>query len=129
MAFDEVATAKEYYNTEIGSSSNSTTDNMKIRLMYVSDYGYAAAPSNWTTALYNYNRAESTNWLYLGGFEWTISRSTVNTYDAFHVGYRGYLVNVNVHDTNSVHPSFYLKSSVSIADGTGTSSDPYRLSF
>ncbi len=130
MAQDNSATAKEYYNTEIGSSSSSTTDSMKIGLMYVSDYGYAAAPSNWTTELYNYESATSTNWLYLGSHEWTISRSTGTTVYAFYVyltGYVCYRGNDNVTFSFAVRPSFYLESSVSITGGTGTSSDPYKI--
>ena len=68
-------TAKQYYNVEVGSSSNSTTDSMKIGLMYVSDYGFAASNNYWTTALYNYSSATSLNWLYLGNEEWTIARN------------------------------------------------------
>ena len=129
MAQDNSATAKEYYNTEIGSSSSSTTDSMKIGLMYVSDYGYAAAPSNWTTELYNYESATSTNWLYLGSNEWTISRGTDFTNTAFYVYNTGYVRNLSMVTarTNAVHPSFYLESSVSITGGTGTSSDPYKI--
>ena len=129
MAQDNSATAKEHYNTEIGSSSGSTTDNMKIGLMYVSDYGYAAAPSNWTTALDDYDSATSTNWLYLGDYEWTISRRTDNTYTAFFVDDSGSVGSRFVTGTSAVCPSFYLESSVSITGGTGTSSDPYRLAM
>ena len=127
MAQDTSATAKEYYNTEIGSSSGSTTDNMKIGLIYVSDYGYAAAPSNWTTALRYYESATSTNWLYLGNYEWTISRSSVGTYGAFLVSNTGSVYLSYVTTTGAVCPSFYLESSVVLTGGTGNLSDPYRL--
>ncbi len=126
MARDDAATAKEYYNTEIGSSSGSTTDNMKIGLMYVSDYGYAAAPSNWTTALNDYDNAKSTNWLSLGS-GWTISRRAENERNAFHVIKPGNVFNGRVTDTRVVSPSFYLESSVVLTGGTGNSSDPYKI--
>ena len=129
MDQDDAATAKEYYNTEIGSRSGSTTDNMKIGLMYVSDYGYAAAPSNWTTALEDYDSATSTNWLYLGSSEWTISRRTDSTFRAFIVRNTGYVDPSGVSAMLAVRPSFYLESSVGISSGTGTSSDPYRLAI
>ena len=128
MDRDDAATAKEYYNTEIGSSSGSTTDNMKIGLMYVSDYGYAAAPSNWTTALDDYASATSTNWLYLEDvFQWTISRRTDDTRFAFLVNRAGYVRDNGVHGTVAVRPSFYLESSVVLTGGTGNSSDPYKI--
>ena len=41
MAFSQTNTAKQYYTTELGSSSSSTTYNAKIGLMYLSEYGYA----------------------------------------------------------------------------------------
>ena len=127
MDYSMSDTAKEYYNTEIGSSSSSTTDSMKIGLMYVSDYGYAAAPSNWTARLYNYSSATSTNWLYLGSNEWTISRSADNTRGAFDVSYSGCVYAHVASLTYAVCPSFYLESSVVLTGGTGNSSDPYRL--
>ena len=128
MAQDNLATAKGYYDTEIGSSSISTIYNMKIGLIYVSDYGYAAAPSNWTTELYNYEREPSTNWLYLGSDEWAISCRSDNMYDAFLVDNAGSIYGYDMTFTYAVRPSFYLESSVVLTGGTGTSSDPYRLS-
>ena len=67
MSYSKTNTAKEYYNTEVGSSSSSTTDSMKIGLMYVSDYGYAVINSYWTEALYDYDNStlKSNNWMYL----------------------------------------------------------------
>ena len=71
---------KTAYQYEVGSSASSTTYDAKIGLMYVSDYYYGASPSAWTLMGYNsdamkdYRAATSTNWLYLGSYEWTISR-------------------------------------------------------
>ena len=127
MAQDNSATAKDYYNTEIGSSSSSTTDSMKIGLMYVSDYGYAAAPSNWTTALNDYDNATSTNWLYLDDYEWTISRRPGYTSYAFFVDGPGFVYYYNVTISSEVRPSFYLESSVVLTGGTGNLSDPYKI--
>ena len=127
MAYGELTTAKEYYNTEIGSSSSNTTDSMKVGLMYVSDYGYAAAPSNWTTALRDYDSATNTNWLYLGSNEWTISRRSDNTHSAFYVSSRGFVNTDNVAGPGAVSPAFYLESSVVLTGGTGNSSDPYKI--
>ena len=129
MAHSSSYTAKQYYDVEVGSSSSSTTDPMKIGLMYVSDYGYAASNSYWTTALYNYNSATSSNWLYLGSTEWTISRISVNTYFAFRVNSAGYVLGDNfVSRLNAVRPVFYLNSSISYVSGSGSSADPIRIS-
>ena len=120
MSYSQTNTAKEYYNTEVGSSSSRTTDSMKIGLMYVSDYGYAASNSHWTTELYNYKSATSDNWLYLGSTEWTISRSSVHMYNVFRVYSAGDV------DAN-IRPVFYLSSSISYVSGSGSSADPIRV--
>ena len=46
--------ANTVYQNEINSSPS---ENKKIGLIYASDYGFAAAPSAWTTNLYDYNGA------------------------------------------------------------------------
>ena len=129
MAQDNSYTAKQYYNTEVGSSSSSTTDNMKVGLMYVSDYGFAASNSHWTTELYNYDNANSDNWLYLGGSsEWTISRCPGFFWgNAFAVSGHVY-GNRSVDSTSVVRPVFYLNSSINYVSGSGSSADPIRIS-
>ena len=121
-------TAKEYYNTEVGSSSTRTTDSMKIGLMYVSDYGFAASPDYWTTELFNYEPAKSSNWL-AGLNEWTISRRSDNSRAAFRVSYTGYVDGgeSDVNFTFAVRPVFYLNSNITYVSGSGTSSDPIRI--
>ena len=57
------------YQYEVGSSALTTTNDAKIGLMYVSDYGFAADSSGWTTKLSSYNSNNSKNWLYLGSNE------------------------------------------------------------
>ena len=70
-----------YQNEIVSPVTTNTTDNAteytaKIGLMYVSDYGFAADPSAWTLTMGSYNNttATSTNWMYMGLYEWTISR-------------------------------------------------------
>ena len=127
MARDYIATAKEYYNTEVGSSSSSTTDSMKIGLMYVSDYGFAASSDYWTTELSYYEPSKSSNWL-AGLTEWTISRRSDDTDSAFRVYSAGYVYdNSVVRSTHAVRPVFYLNSSISYVSGSGSSADPIRI--
>ena len=130
MANSRTNTAKQYYATELGNSDgNSITYRAKIGLMYVTDYGYAASGNHWTTALSNYESATDDNWLYLGDYEWTISRHSSYTYSVFYVSYTGSVHNDSVvTDSYAVRPSFYLESSVEISSGTGTSTNPFVLS-
>ena len=125
---------KTAYQYEVGSSASSTTVDKKIGLMYVSDYYYSASPSAWTLVGYNgsdatkdYRAATSTNWLYLGSNEWTISRTSDLTNNAFGVYSTGYVHDYYVTYSRGVRPSFNLLSSVTYASGSGTSSDPIRI--
>ena len=127
MAYSSSYTAKQYYDVEVGSSSSSTTDSMKIGLMYVSDYGFAASNSYWTTALSSYNLAINYNWLYIDSTEWTISRRTDNSVSVFYVYSDGDLDYSITHNWGNVLPSFYLTSSTTYVSGSGTRSDPIRI--
>ena len=125
---------KTAYKNEVGSSASSTTYGAKIGLMYVSDYYYSASPSAWTLVGYNesdatkdYRVAKTTNWLYLGSSEWTISRGSGSTYGASNVTSTGYVLSNLVTSSFGVRPSFNLLSSVTYASGSGTSSDPIRI--
>ena len=129
MPYSQTNTVKQYYTTELGSSSSSTTYNAKIGLMYLSDYGYAASPSYWITELYNYEEAKSSNWLNVNITEWTISRYSDNTNNAFFVLSTGDLGHDSyVSFIYGVRPVFYLKSNVTIIGGDGSQNFPFRLS-
>ncbi len=114
------------YQYEVGSSALTTTNDAKIGLMYVSDYGFAADSSGWTTKLSSYNSNNSKNWLYLGSNEWTISRNSGTASNAFDV-FSGYVLNRNVIISYAVRPSFNLVSSVKYVSGSGSMSDPVRV--
>ena len=117
---------KTAYQYEVGTSSSSTTNNAKIGLMYVSDYGFAADQSGWTEKLSAYNNT-SKNWLYLGSNEWTISRNSGYTDNAFYVASTGRVDYGGVIINSAVRPSFNLESSVKYVSGSGTQSNPIRI--
>ena len=125
---------KTVYQYEVGSSASTTTVDKKIGLMYVSDYYYSASPSAWTLVGYNsndatkdYRAATSTNWLYLGSIEWTISRNSGYTYGAFLVDSTGRVIHDYVTISFAVRPSFNLLSSTTYVSGSGSMSDPVRV--
>ena len=124
---------KTAYQNEVGSSSSSTTVDKKIGLMYVSDYYYSASPSAWTLVGYDsdatkdYRAAKTINWLYLGSNEWTISRLSDGTGYAFNAGSTGRVSNSTVAGSYAVRPSFNLLSSVKYVSGSGSMSDPVRV--
>ena len=115
---------KTAYQYEVGSSASTTTVDKKIGLMYVSDYGYAADQSGWTTKLSSYSSNTSKNWLYLGSTEWTISRNSGTTNYAFYVRGTGSVDVYSATISYAVRPSFNLESSVKYVSGSGSMSDP-----
>ena len=125
---------KTAYQYEVGSSASTTTYDAKIGLMYVSDYYYSASPSAWTLVGYNsndatkdYRAAKTTNWLYLGSTEWTISRNSGVTVNAFVVISAGNVYDNYVTNSFAVRPSFNLLSSTTYVSGSGSMSDPVRV--
>ena len=127
MAWNSSNTAKEYYDAEVGSDSSNITDNMKIGLMYVSDYGFAASNSNWTKSLYYYNSTRDSNWLYSGNNEWTISRRLSDSKYIMIIDWEGYVRSEYVSNSISIRPVFYLNSDVAYSSGSGTEFDPIRI--
>ena len=128
--------AKTAYQNEIVSpvttntTDNATTYSAKIGLMYASDYGFAAAPSAWTANLNTYNgeAIKNVNWMYMGLYEWTISRRAGNSNSAFLVYNAG-----RVNYTHVGNPAFgarsvfNLTSSVTYVEGDGTKNLPIRI--
>ena len=127
----DVVPATTYQNEIVNPVTTNTTDNAttysaKIGLMYVSDYGFAASPDAWTLTMSSYNNTTATNnnWMYMGLYEWTISRSAGSSDIAFFVNDDG-SVYYNVVDGDfGVRASFSLESSVSYVSGSGSMSDP-----
>ena len=122
------------YQNEIVAPAENTTYEAKIGLMYASDYGFAASPSAWTTTLYNYdgNDANETsiktiNWMYMGYYDWTVSRSSATSHNAFIVTDDGYVHSHNVSSGTGVRPSFNLSSSITYVSGSGSAVDPILI--
>ena len=121
------------------SQDNATELNAKVGLMYASDYMYAVPQDKWTLVGYNsdaskdYRAATRINWMYMGLYEWTISRNADYSDSAFYVFVTGNVDgdgrvgNRIVDDFFAVRPVFYLSSSVTYVEGDGTQSSPIRV--
>ena len=127
-----------HIGTWVDPTDNLNELNNKVGLMYVSDYGFAAEKSAWTSQLNrtdnnDYQMHASINWMYRGVFEWTITRrsdSTINyPTNVFRINSNG---NVGSSDVNfqtwGVRPTFYLNEDIKIISGNGTKSNPFRVS-
>ena len=132
--------AKTAYQNEIvspvttNSQDNATELKAKIGLMYVSDYMYAVPQDKWTLVGYNsdalkdYRAAISVNWMYMGLYEWTLSRIADFSSIAFTVYNTGYVNSSYVGNrAYGVRPVFNLSSSVNYVSGSGTAADPIRI--
>ena len=109
------------------STTGETEYEAKIGLMYVSDYGFAASPESWTTIMGDYHKVVNNNWMYMGAWEWTLSRSAGNSFDAFGVNGGGSVSDGDVNGNLAVRPSFNLESSITYKSGSGSMSDPIRV--
>ena len=125
---------KTAYQYELGTNASTTTYSAKIGLMYVSDYYYSASPSAWTLVGYNssgatkdYRFSKGENWLYGGGWDWTISRDSDSSDNAFIVNNYGGVYYNYVYDHYGARPSFHLLSSTTYVSGSGSMSDPVRI--
>ena len=127
----EITNATKTYGPENGTS--------KIGLMYVSDYGFAAAPSAWTSRMGNFGSSSitpdyssssitSVNWMYMGLDEWTITPYFSGRSFVFYASGAGNLF-PNGHEFSGFggRPVLYLKASVAYAGGSGTKDSPITL--
>ena len=130
--------AKSFISEVTDPDATNTTDNAteisaKIGLMYVSDYGFAADLSAWTTTLFNYDGSvngstiRSLNWIHMGLGEWFIGRLTNNSTSVFVVSGVGAISATPVQESWAVRPSFYLLSSTTYVSGSGTQNNPIRI--
>ena len=113
----------------------------KIGLMYPSDYGYATSGGSTTNRasclakeMYNwdstsYSDCKNNDYLYNSSYRWTITPDSSNSGNVFGVITTGFVSsNLASSSLYSVSPVLYLKSTVQITGGEGTSENPFTLS-
>ena len=105
-------TGKTQYDKE---KTSQTSTNLKIGLMYASDYGYAMNSTN------DYKN----NWLFTKGFEWTMTAysSSSPVIVSYYGGLNFYFASVGY----AVRPVLYLKSNVYVVSGDGSEGNPYKI--
>ena len=128
--------SNQIYGYERGTtvySGRPTTWTGKIALPYPSDYGYAADLGSCIQNLYNYGNSTctSTNWMksIFTSTSWFLTPYSGSSGNAWSVYSSGNVYDgSNTYGAIGVAPVFYLGSEQGIESGTGTNSDPYRLS-
>ena len=136
-------TSGMFYERERGTmvySGRHTTWTGKIGLMYPSDYGYATSggqTSDRTTCLakelYNWGSSsesdcKNNDYLFKSSYsQWTLTHISSIDYFVFRVYSGGFVDHNGANDSSGVRPALYLKSSISISGGTGSSTEPYQL--
>ena len=113
----------------------------RIGLLYPSDYGYATSGGQITNRssclsaklgewyASSYNDCKMNNYLYRSDLSfWTITHRSRDSYYSFYQGDDGRIShNPSDYSGNAVFPVLYLKPTVQITGGDGTSSNPYIL--
>ena len=129
------------YQNEIANPASDTIYEAKIGLMYLSEYGFAAAPAAWETPISNYGAQfisgiiqfggiakEGINWMFSSAVdEWTISRVSDVSGDVFCKSSVGGMGTCHCYFYYQVRPVFNLVDTILYLSGTGTSSDPIRI--
>lgn len=121
--------ASTVFNYELGLGLADKSTMSKIGLMYVSDYAYATSPDNWNTSMQTMNNDSNrnNNWMYMGGYEWTMSTyNDVQNY-AFFISKAGAVGGFDVSQNRAIRPVFYLSENASYDSGDGSINNPYRI--
>ena len=132
--------ASHFYKYERGTtvySGRSTNWTGKVGLIYPSDYGYATSVNSSTTRatclakeLYNWDGASAcyqNDWLFKSSYMWSLSPSSSYSGSVFRVFSSGYVCSDNAYDAYGVWPVVYLKSTIKVTTGTGSSDSPFIL--
>ena len=102
-----------------------------IALPYITDYAYASSENDCNTKMVQSPtyKCKNNNWMQRSTWAWYLSPYAVaaGAFDVWDVNSNGSVSNGTAANSNAVAPSIYLKSSVLMKGGSGTSSDPYKL--
>ena len=119
------------YQNEIVSPATNLTYAAKVGLMYVSDYGYAAASSAWTTSLTDYEDSTvlEANWMYMGLMEKTLTPEpqVYSSASTLYLNFMGGIDSEDVKSTEAIRPVIYLDKTVRYSNGEGTISAPILI--
>ena len=109
----------------------------KVVLIYTSDYGYATSGDDTTSRVtclskelsnwQSYIDCRNNDWLFKSNDMWTITSTSFDGDYVFYVGNGGSVRHTFESSIKFVLPTVYLKSTINITGGTGSSTDPFIL--
>lgn len=128
------------YQNERDSSKipNSTFPSSSINpigLMYASDYAFGVSLNNTgcsrNTVLKDYNTTAcyTKNWLFNGGYEWTIGIRRATTINILTITGEGKISNLAATHGYTVRPALYLKENTKFVSGDGSAKNPYIIAI
>ena len=134
----KICTGGDYCNDTVTRTPRWTG---KVGLFYPSDYLYATSGGTTTNRLTCLNaqifydwggqlsNCKDYDWLHDNIMhQWTLSPGARNASIVSEIAYTGAVCNNQAYELEGVYPVVFLKSTIKITGGTGTSSDPYILS-
>ena len=113
------------YENEILLPAETLNYDAKIGLLYLNEYGFAANRGAWTSTLSQYDYT-ITNWMYMGLYDWTISRWSDTTKIVL-INYKGTVDDGSATTRSAIRPTFYLNSDVTYVSGNGTKNEPFII--
>lgn len=132
--------ASHFYKYERGTtvySGRSTNWTGKVGLIYPSDYGYATSGNSSATRatclvkeLYNWDGASAcyqNDWLFKSSYMWSLSPHSSNSNYVLNVRSGGFVGSSIASNAFGVWPVVYLKSTIKVTTGTGSSDSPFIL--
>jgi hypothetical protein len=137
-------TTTQFYTYERGSNviasptdgvTRTTTWTGYVGLPYVSDYGYATDESiclsteklyySTSDGYYGHAYCHTNDWL--TAYYWTITPYSSYSNYVWDVNFNGDVDGISAYFGRAVRPTLYLKSTIKIVNGTGTSTNPYVI--
>jgi len=125
------------YETEESTSATTCTYpptvTEKIGLFYISEYYYAASPTYWSYPGYDgsngqdYSLARDYNWMHMGYTEQSISVSATAPTAILSIRPDGMSHQDGLRSWTSVRPTFNLTTTIKYSSGTGTKTNPIRI--
>ena len=128
-------TASDWYYSERTASRSYKSWQGKVGLIYPSDYVYATSGGNirdrnscieeissWDKS--SYEDCQNNDWI--AQVQWTITPRVTYEYTTV-IGNNGIPTSSDTYNPKFTYPAIYLKSTIKITGGTGSSTDPFIL--